>query len=59
MFDRDVRIQQTAYEIWAGKGYPHGADWDHWFEAEQQVDKELLKTFKPKKPRAKKAVKAA
>ena len=55
MLDRDAKIQERAYAIWEKMGYPHGADWDHWFEAEKQVDRELLKSFKPKKPRAKKA----
>jgi hypothetical protein len=57
MLDRDVKIQARAYALWEQTGYPHGVDWDHWFEAEKQVDAELLKTFKPKK--AAKPAKAA
>ncbi len=53
MLDRDVKIQVRAYALWEQTGHPHGADWEHWYEAEKQVDKELLKTFKPKKPAVK------
>jgi hypothetical protein len=53
MLDRDAKIQVRAYALWEQMGYPHGADWSHWYEAEKLVDTELLKTFKPKKPAAK------
>ena len=63
MLDRYEKIQTRAYALWEKMGYPHGADWDHWFEAEKQVDGELLKGFKPKKapakPKVKKTGKAA
>ena len=55
MLDRQEKIQSRAYALWEKTGYPHGTDWDHWFKAEQEVDAELLKGFKPAKapPRAK------
>lgn len=62
MLNRDEKIQERAYLLWEKTGYPDGADWDHWFEAERQVDTELRGSFKPKKPakpRAKKAGKAS
>ncbi|BCJ90923.1 hypothetical protein IZ6_16580 [Terrihabitans soli] len=63
MLDRHEKIQTRAYALWEKMGYPHGADWDHWLEAEKLVDSELLKGFKPKKapakPKAKKSGKAA
>ena len=63
MLERNEKIQTRAYALWEKMGYPHGADWDHWFEAEKQIDSELLKGFKPKKapakPKAKKAGKVA
>jgi hypothetical protein len=58
MLDRDAKIQMRAYTLWEQMGYPHGADWDHWYEAEKQVDTELLKTFKPKKAAKPKKVEA-
>lgn len=63
MLDRNQKIQTRAYALWEKTGYPHGADWDHWFEAEKEIDRELLQEFKPKntraKPKAKKSGKAA
>lgn len=53
MLDRHEKIQGRAYAMWEKMGYPHGADWDHWLRAEQEVDAELLKSFKPKKTPAK------
>ena len=53
MLDRQEKIQGRAYALWEKMGYPHGADWDHWFKAEQEVDAELLQGFKPKKEPAK------
>jgi hypothetical protein len=53
MLERHEKIQTRAYALWEKMGYPHGADWDHWFEAEKQIDGELLKGFKPKKAPAK------
>jgi hypothetical protein len=53
MLDRHDKIQSRAYALWEKMGYPHGADWDHWYEAEKQVDSELLKGFRPKKAPAK------
>lgn len=58
MLDRNEKIQGRAYALWEKMGYPHGADWDHWFKAEQEVDAELLKGFKPKKAPAKTKKKA-
>jgi hypothetical protein len=58
MLDRHEKIQTRAYALWETMGYPHGADWDHWLEAEKQVDGELLKSFKPKKAAAKAPAKA-
>jgi len=58
MLDRDVKIQERAYELWKAKGQPHGADWNDWLEAEKVVDTELMKTFAPKKPAAKPVAKA-
>ncbi|MFC5068431.1 DUF2934 domain-containing protein [Flaviflagellibacter deserti] len=54
MLNRDAKIQERAYALWESMGFPHGADWDHWLEAERQIDLELLTSFKPKKTRAKK-----
>lgn len=35
------RIAQKAYEIFQKRGYSHGNDLADWFEAEQQVKKEI------------------
>jgi len=30
-------IAKRAYEIWCGKGRPHGSDRENWLEAERQL----------------------
>lgn len=59
MLDRHETIQTRAYALWENMGCPHGADRDHWIEAEKLVDSELLKGFKPQKAPAKAKVKKA
>jgi hypothetical protein len=59
MLERYEKIQTRAYALWEKMGYPHGADWDHWFEAERQIDRELPKGFTAKKAPAKANVKKA
>jgi hypothetical protein len=29
--------RQRAYFLWLDQGCPHGADWEHWFTAKQQL----------------------
>lgn len=36
------KIQKRAYELYKKRGFTHGSDWTDWFEAEQQVKKDLL-----------------
>lgn len=31
------RIAARAYELWEAQGWPHGADREHWLEAERQL----------------------
>jgi hypothetical protein len=58
MLDRHEKIQGRAYALWEKMGYPHGADWDHWFKAEREVEAELKS--KPKTPaKSKRKSKAA
>ena len=32
-----AEIAKRAYEIWCGRGYPHGTDRENWLEAERQL----------------------
>jgi hypothetical protein len=35
------RVEKKAYELYEGRGYQSGNDWQDWFEAEQIVRNEL------------------
>jgi hypothetical protein len=35
-------IQETAYYRWLEKGASHGADWEDWFWAEHQMEKNIF-----------------
>jgi DUF2934 family protein len=38
--DKEARIRERAYEIWAREGYPHGKDAEHWQMAEAEITAE-------------------
>lgn len=44
-------VQERAYHIWENEGRPHGRDFEHWLQAEQ----ELASPRNAKKPRASRA----
>jgi hypothetical protein len=55
--DPEAAIRQHAYQLWEQAGRPHGADLDHWLQAEVLVrggEAIELPVAKPK--RARKAV---
>lgn len=31
-------IRKTAYRIWEEKGKPHGEDFEHWYQARNELD---------------------
>lgn len=43
----DDAIERRAYEKFAGRGYAHGADFDDWRDAEEELASEL--TPRPKR----------
>ncbi|AYN96399.1 MULTISPECIES: DUF2934 domain-containing protein [Pseudomonas] len=38
MDDLEQRIRQRAYEIWEAAGRPDGQGFEHWFQAQREVD---------------------
>ncbi|MDK4198797.1 DUF2934 domain-containing protein [Pseudomonas sp. HR1] len=34
----EERIRQRAYEIWEREGRPHGQDFEHWFQANRELE---------------------
>jgi hypothetical protein len=38
--DKEARIRERAYEIWAREGYPQGKDAEHWQMAEAEITAE-------------------
>ena len=41
VIDRQTAIEQRAYDIFLRRGAQHGADLDHWLEAEREVVREI------------------
>jgi hypothetical protein len=38
--DKEARIRERAYEIWAREGHPHGKEAEHWQMAEAEITAE-------------------
>jgi hypothetical protein len=51
--NRQMRVEQRAYEIWEAEGYPHGKHEDHWHRAACEIDaEETARAGKSRIPRA-------
>lgn len=37
----DEAIQERAYHIWVREGRPHGRDFEHWVQAQVELEAEL------------------
>lgn len=61
----DEAIKERAYHIWVREGRPHGRDFEHWVQAQVELEAELPQRngaaakAKPAAPRRTAAVKAA
>jgi uncharacterized protein YjbJ (UPF0337 family) len=40
--DRESRIRERAYRIWEEEGTPDGHDYEHWRQAEREVDGDVI-----------------
>jgi uncharacterized protein YjbJ (UPF0337 family) len=40
--DREGRIRERAYRIWEEEGAPDGRDYEHWRQAEREIDGEVI-----------------
>ena len=40
---RHDEIAQRAYELYERRAHAHGHDWDDWFQAERQLQTEMLR----------------
>ena len=41
MVEREVRVQEIAYQLWVQEGRPEGRHDSHWYEAEAVYDAEV------------------
>lgn len=54
-------LEVRSYHIWEREGRPQGRDWEHWFRAEAELNREgapakkAAASAQARKPRAKKA----
>lgn len=49
---RHQYIEEAAYYIAESRGFQSGEDWDHWLEAERQVDERLHHAYVPPETKA-------
>jgi len=43
------KVASRAYQKWLQGGCKHGCDKQHWYEAEQEIRSEMMRTQSPKR----------